>query len=320
MKPNRQWGFEMAEFSELQQSEIARLAQEAFKRSFEDPAQLKDAGGKLVAAGLPWLSRCEKLISNLWSVIGIVVAMPLAYFGLEALADQRIQKGLDTQVTQKLDDEQGPLKSRLRQFSAFKGNLTDQFANNVDSATSKLLRFGCNAPGGAGEAGDGFVSCSPGVQGTGATSARAVQEMQDQMLLFKADPAKQRVLLRLSLLRVDDLESLLPVVLRLESPPLLSAGTASKRIELKTTDLPDTHEFVTASGQLRLYGPVANRGDQEPLAVDVDLTRHLRTKSDLHALRFRTEALAGPDGARVRGNERFYLQAIVVVTHSLPKD
>lgn len=306
----------MAEFTEVQQREISRLAEEAFLRSLADQAVLKETGRQLVAAGLPVMSRVEKWVGNLWSIAGVVVAVPLAYAGLQALADQRIQKGLETQVSQKLEDEKGPLKSRLVQFAAFKGSLSNQFANNVDSATTKLLRFGC----GSGLAGDGFVACGAGTAGVELGSARAVLETHDQTLHFKADPAKQRVLLRLGLMRIEDIDKLKTVALRLESPPLLSAGSSSKRFELKPSDLPDTHEFVTPSGQLRLYGAVANRGDQEPLEVDIDLTRHLRTKADLHALRFRAEPLEGPDAAKFRGSERFFLQATVVVTHSLPKD
>ena len=210
----------MSEFTEGQQLEIAQLAQAAFKRSLEDQAVLKDAGGKLVAAALPMLSRCEKWVGNLWSVIGIVVAMPLAYFGLQAMADQRIQKGLETQVSQKLEDEKGPLKSRLLKFDVFKGTLTNQFADNVDSATSKLLRFGCSTAGASGF-GDGFAPCVSGTN-PGSSRARDVQEVHEQTLLFKANPSKQQVLLRLSLTRIDELEMLQRVALRLESLPLLS--------------------------------------------------------------------------------------------------
>ena len=309
----------MAEFTEVQQREISRLAQEAFVRSLADQTVLKETGSKLVAAGLPVLCRVEKWVANFWSVAGVVVALPLAYIGLQALADQHIQKGLESQVSQKLEDEKGPLKSRLLQFATFKGILSNQFANNVDSATTKLLRFGCS-PRPAGDAGEGFATCGVGLAGAALGSARAVLETHNQMLHFKADPGKQRVLLRLGLMRIDDIEKLKSVALRLESPPLLSPGSGSKRFELKPSDLPDTHEFVTPSGQLKLYGAVANRGDQEPLEVEIDLTRHLRTKADLHALRFRAEPLEGSDAAQVRGSERFFLQATVVVTHNLPKD
>lgn len=130
------------------------------------------------------------------------------------------------------------------------------------------------------------------------------------------------MLLRLRLSPIDPVEQLQSVGVRLQSPNLLSITPANPQhaLILDKTDLPGSHEFVHPSGLLKLIGGVADLDDKQPLRVDIDITRLLRDKVDLHALRFRAEPL--PDarpGARP-GAERFYMHAVVIVTHSLPKE
>jgi hypothetical protein len=267
------------------------------------------------------LLKVEKALSTWWGIVGVILAIPLASAGAASAVQKLLDRGLESQVQSALSKEDGPVKSTLKKFNVFSGKLSEQFAQNVDSATSKLLRFGCNPVGTAML--DGFPSCVPPKTRDGASGqARDVLEVHDQTLIFKASKGSQRVFLRLRLSPIDSVEALVGVGLRLQSPNILSTDSSGTQhtMVLAKTDLPDTHDFIDPSGLLKLYGGVADLDDQQPLRLDLEITRLLRDKADLHALRFRAEPLPGATPGTHPGAERFYVHAVVIVTHHLPTE
>jgi len=310
----------MASFNEDQRIVIRSIATDEAERQIKESPIAKSRIEAVVVEKLPRVHKLEKLLSSWYGIVGIVVAVPLASAGAAAALQALLDKGVQQLVKTEIESENGPVKKHLSVFSKFRGNLSAQFEKSVDSATSKLLRFGCNPPGGV--AADGFPSCVQArTADTASVQARNVQEVNDQTIIFKAND-NQRVLLRLRLSPVDEASVLARVGLRLQMPPLLAVGGGTQHnIKVEAKDLPDTHDFVMPeSGLLRLYGPVFDKSDREPLHVDMDLTRHLRRDADVHAIRFRSEPLPGGGRPASAGSERFYFHAIVIVTHNLPKD
>ena len=308
----------MASFTEDQRIVIRALAAEEAQRELDQSPLIKTRVEAAVGDKLPRLQKLEKLLASWVGIVGIVLAVPFASAGATWALKSVLDKGVEQHIKSELNDERGPVKTQLNLFSKFRGNLSAQFEKSVDSATSKLLRFGCNLP--PSPPIDGFPQCSHArALDSASEQARNVQELNDQTLVFKANE-NQRVLLRLRLSPVDDTQALARLGLRIEMPPLLSTAQDGRyEIKIDKKDLPDSHDYVQVdSGLLRLYGAVADRSDRETLAVDLDLTRHLRKHADVHALRLRSEPLEGL--ARAKGSERFYLHAIVIVTHHLPKD
>lgn len=311
----------MSEFSEDQRIVIRALIADEASRQLKESAELKKRIDAVVDEKLPWLTRLEKMLGTWYKLAGVVIAIPLASAGAAAGLQSLLSRGMESYLATELGKEDGPVKGALKKFNAFSGKLSEQFSHSVDSATSKLLRFGCNLTA-APAAVEGFPPCDPHhASNSPSIQARNVQEINDQTIVFKADD-NQRVLLKLRLSPIDGPEVLRTVGLRLQTPPLLATGgSETHNLRLEKQDLPDTHDFVDAqSGLLKLYGSVADRSDLEPLHVDIDITRHLRKKTDLHALRFRAETVSADPTTRNKGSERFYLHAIVVVTHSLPKE
>jgi len=307
----------MPEFSEDQRIVVKALVADEFARQVKESAELKDKVAQLVGQKLPRLSWVEKVLSSWYGLLAVIISFPLAAAGGYTALQRVLDAGVGSHVRQELNRDEGPLKTTLNRFSLFSGKLADQFANSVDSATTKLLRFGCNSP--RSPAIDRFPPCVP-QQSSASLQAANVLEVNDQTIIFKANQ-NQRVLLRLQLSRIDAPELLQHVGLRIHMPSLLSTTEGpDSAVKIESKDLPDTHKFVDEkSGLLKLYGSVSDAGDQEPLRVDIEITRFLRKKSDLHALRFRAEPTS--EGAlRASGSERFFIHALVVVTHNLPKE
>jgi hypothetical protein len=311
----------MAEFSEDQRIVIRTLAGDEAAKKLRDSPELTARIDDSIAKRLPKLQKVERLLASWYGLLAIVLAVPFASAGIVSAFLAMVDKPLKTQVLSEISKEDGPIKSTLRKFDLFSGNLAKQFARSVDSATTKLLRFGCNVPQSKSIV-DGFPACSPPKRDDKASlQARNVQEVNDQTLIFKADTNTQRVLLQIRLYPVDGREQLDRIGLRLQMPPLFSTGNATESLKLSKADLPDTHDFVhTGSGLLRLYGSVSDRSDSEPLHVDLELTKHLRKGGDIHALRFLAESLPGIASSNSPGSERFFLHAIVIVTHNLQRE
>jgi hypothetical protein len=306
----------------LAAQEAARLLKEGEEaRAKAEAEAVKGQVRQSLGETMPRLLKLEKIISTWWGLAGVVIGIPLALVGANSQVQKLLDKGLDERVKTEINRHDGPVNSSLKKFNAFSGKLSEQFAQNVDSASSKLLRFGCNAAGSAPV--QGFPSCLSAVDsGSASVQARDVQELYDQSIVFKADKERQRVLLRFRLNPIDGVDALKGVGLRLQSPNLLSTDRSGKQhtMALSKADLPPTHDYLHPSGLLKLYGGVADADDQEPLRMDIEITQLLRDKADLHTLRLRAEPLPDARPGVHPGAERFYLYAVVIVTHRLPKE
>lgn len=311
----------MAEFVEDQRIVIRALAEEEAARVLNARQLAQDASldtkvGRVIDGKLPRLLAVERVLSTWWGIMAIVVAVPLASAGAIGVAKSLLDSGLKRHVDTAMQDETGPIQTSLKRLDSFSGKLSAQFDKHVDSANSKLLRFGCNKAGAVPV--DGLAACLPvRTLDSAPSQARDILEVHDQTLIFKANRETQRVHLQLRLSPIDGVDALKNVGLRLMTPNILSTERAGVHhtLNLVKTDLPDTHDFIDGGGLLKLYGGVADLDDQQPLRIEVEITRLLREKADLHALRFRAEPL-GPTGrAAHRGGERFFVHAVVVVTH-----
>lgn len=308
----------MSQFDEDQRIVIQALAAQEAARVIKESDAVRAQLGQALDARIPRLMKVEKLISTWWGLLAVIISVPLAAAGFLTLASSKLDATLASHLSKELAKESSPVLSTKKELRAYSGRLSEQFAANVDSATSKLLRFGCN-PAGSPVLSE-FPDCVSGGQDAAYSQARDVLEWHDQTLIFKASRSSQRVLLRLRLSPVDSVEELSCVGLRLESPPLMSTARGGKThtLKLEKRHLPDTHDFLDDSGLLRLYGSISDEDDQQAIRLDIEISDLLRKDADLHALRFRAEPLPCAAPSRFPGAERFYVHAVVVVTHSLP--
>lgn len=155
----------MSQFDEDQRIVIRTLAAEEAARVLKENGVVSAQIGQAFKDKLPRLMSLERVLGNWWGIVGIIIAVPLASAGAASLVQKFLDKGFETHLTTELAKEDGPVKSAVKRFNVFSGKLSEQFAQNVDSASSKLLRFGCN-PSGAGAPVHGFPDL-PAAQGRG---------------------------------------------------------------------------------------------------------------------------------------------------------
>jgi len=313
---------------ENQRIVICALAEQVAERVYTEASALRNAQQAdllkaqvqaAVEAKLPRLLRLERLFANWWAIVGAFVAIPFATAGLATWMGKQIDRPVAERVQAEFKRDDGPVRQELKTFANFTNRLAEQLEQNVDSASAKLLRFGCNAPS-AGVV-DGFPACV--VAAGGNSTARDAIDLHEQSIVFKANKESQRVFVRLRLSPVDSRDALRRVGLRLTSPNLLSREATGGQhvIALKRENLPPKErDFLHPGGALKLYAGVADGDDAEPLRSEIEITPLLRDGTDLHTLRLRAERLPDAPAAAAAGAERFYLHAVVVVTHRLRKE
>lgn len=203
----------MASFNDDQRIVIRTLAAEEAERQIKESGHVRTRIDGAIAEKLPRLQRLEKILGSWYGLLGVIVAVPFASAGAAVAVQAILDKGLEQHVKSELESENGPVKKQLNVFSKFRGNLSAQFEKSVDSATTRLLRFGCNLP--SGTTTDGFPPCELARPLDSASlHARDVQEVNDQTIVFKANE-NQRVLLRLRLSPIDGADALARVGLRI---------------------------------------------------------------------------------------------------------
>ena len=284
-----------------------------------------------IQSTLPRLYRLEQWGRHWSGVLAIIVAIPLASAGAMALLQKGLSDNVGTEVKKIVDAPDGPVMKRFKGLREYQGGLAETLGNQVDSATYKSMRFGCNETGNVRQRPVSGIPACPGATRAAVSDeeaqAQSIQELREQSLVFKADRAHQRILLRLTLDGVDSREVLSQVGLEIRRPPLLSVGAgADFGIALKEANLPEGYKFLarlnhggTQASLLKLYG-ATSVSDQEPLRVNIDITEFFpMTGESIHTLRFLSQPLPGKAGV---SSARFYIHAVVIVTHKLdlPKE
>ncbi|HYF43005.1 MAG TPA: hypothetical protein VEA35_11255 [Ramlibacter sp.] len=261
---------------------------------------------------IPRLMRFEELTRPVVAGIALAVALPLSYLGLNAL----VEKQAATTFNHLHDKQEDGPKVLLKKFSA---RLKETFEGQVDSATFKLLRFGCNSETAASPA-PKFPVCAAAMSGATLQAKFALDE-EEQTIAFAARPQHQSVKLALALRPVDPQNVLKRVALQIEWLPLDvrdAERKTAKKIVLDASKLSKADYLVKGDQGpvLGLYG-VSDGMDQEAINMEIDLTEALKPiNSTLHQLKIR--AVSHPEGQeQVDGTERFFLRALVSVNHKV---
>lgn len=258
---------------------------------------------------IPRLMRLEEILKPIVAGVALAVAMPLTYFGLNAL----VEKQAKTTFAELHDkDPAGPM-AKLRGFSS---RLKETFEGQVDSATFKLLRFGCNAQGVT--PASNFPNCVGPSSGATVQAKFALDE-EEQTIAFAARPKHQNIKLALALRPVDPQNVLKRVALQIEWIPLdvrSDESPTAKKIALIAEKVNKDDYLVTdpKGSVIVLYG--LNDGmEREAMNLEIDLSDAMKDiKSTLHQIRVKAVPLP-PALAPLDGTERFFLRALVSVNH-----
>lgn len=241
---------------------------------------------------------------------------------------------IEAKVKTTIDQAEKASESPVNQLSSNVTNmsktLVSTFESQVDSATFKILRFGCSPKGTT--VGNRVPACT-----AVADPANVFQAVEDQTILFVANPAKQIVRLDIALAPIDRLEILEPLLLQLyaEPPPMRDDGSGSAGrgpLLLKATDLIDeaSGRGVLQDGRLRL----ATSG--LPMQVSINLTSALAERNLAGPIRLRFVVMkeapgsGGASGApaagaasatsyvQASGQSIFFLRTITSAHHRIP--
>jgi hypothetical protein len=262
-----------------------------------------------LAQRIPRLMRFEQFLKPVVAGITLAIGLPLSYFGLEALVEKHATQTFKTiQET----DENGP----LHKLKAFSSGLKATFEGQVDSATFKMLRFGCNAEGLNPAA--KFPGCAA-ASTTASQQAQAALDEEEQTIAFAARPKLQNITLALVLRPVDTPDALSHVALDIDWIPLdiRKGGTRQKKtIQLDISQVAKRGFFLDKDGGLlALYG-VASGLEDQTLNLTIDLTSALKDiDADLHQIRVRAVPNPKDEAKAFNGTERFFLRALVSVNH-----
>ena len=265
-----------------------------------------------LARKIPRLMKLEEFMKPIAAAIVVLIGLPLSYFGLQFLVEKHADATFTKIQQQSQKDPDGPL-GKLKSFSS---GLKETFEGQVDSATFKLLRFGCTQD--IYQPANSFPVCS--VPASGATQqAKAAVDEDEQTIAFAARPKHQTIKLVLALRPVDPQTVLNRVALLVEWVPLDVRSTENKtvkRIKLDKSKVSKTDYLVEVKGvgALGLYG-LSDGMDNQALNIEIDLTDALKEiNSPLHQIRIK--AVSHPDTTEaLNGTERFFLRAQVSVNH-----
>ena len=278
--------------------------------------QVSEIVGKEIEASLtrkiPRLMKLEEFTRPIVAAGLLVIGLPLSYVGLQYLVEKHASATFKDIHQQSQKDPDGPL-GKLKSFST---GLKETFEGQVDSATFKMLRFGCTQD--FYQPANNFPVC--GVPATGATQqAKAAVDEDEQTVAFAARPKHQSIKLVLALRPVDPQTVLNRVALVIEWVPLdiRSADNKTvKRIKIDKSKVSKIDYLVEVKGNaaLGLYG-LSEGMDNQALNIEIDLTDALKDiNSPLHQIRIK--AVSHPDATEtLNGTERFFLRAQVSVNH-----
>ncbi|MCG2592984.1 hypothetical protein LZ009_09345 [Ramlibacter sp. XY19] len=270
--------------------------------------RLKDVVDKRV----PRLVKLEQFMHPFILIGTLLVAVPGCMYGLYAFAQHYAEEKMKTMAS----DEKGPL-ANLNQFSS---QLRETLSKEVDSATFKLLRYGCTVEDS--EAAPNFDTCAA-LNSPAALQAQFAGTEDSQTISFAASP-RQNVKLTLMLRPVDVQTKLKRVGLRLFWLPLdvkNPRNAAGRPIELndEVVSRSEDRDFRVADSKgpiLQLYG--LKRGiEDQTLEVELNLTPALDAfNSNLHQIKVLTVPRPGSE-QQLDGTERFFLRAVVSVNHRI---
>jgi hypothetical protein len=293
----------------------------------KDDARFVEAVGAVLEKRIPHVVQVERFLSTT-----VLVVTALSAFGLLALAAwagrvvwQKDQEEYIKATIRKVEeDPTGPVGSLSTSFNNMSKTLGSTFESQVDSATFKVLRFGCTPPNAQGVA--GFPACA-----STAAAAGMFQSADDQTILFVANPATQVVRLDISVYAIGDNERLIPLLLQVYAePPAVRAtsNSARKTVCLRPEQLGSGSGELLQDGRLRL---VISSGVIQQASIDLTPSLKELKLSGPIQLRFaavkedptsRSESACSGDGSKVygpaTGTELFFVRTITSAYHRIP--
>jgi hypothetical protein len=281
-----------------------------------DSDSLDQQVARAVEKQLPHLIKIERYLTVpivIWGLVSSIGLLGIGAWGAKIVWDQmRDQEVKDAAHSAQiiLEAPDGSVTRLSSNVSKIASSLDKTFGSQVDSASFKLLRFGCNLPNIKPEA--GFPSCA-----ALAEKGERFRAEQDLTIFFVATPKHQTIKLELSLYPIDALASLEEPVLLLQiylQPPSVRPGTASSRqpLLLLPADVKSTSEFVQ-DGRLLLSN------GEKTLDAAIDLTRFIDADSSgsTHELRFVAVRADGKEYKEAPGTARFYVESVIFAHHRL---
>jgi hypothetical protein len=250
-------------------------------------------------------------------VVAVVIAAPLSIVGLKHLMDESIKAEFDRGSR----SPDSPLVKLRSGFDSFSSTLKATLDGQVDSATFKMLRFGCNeydhrlAPN--------FPGCVKQSHGAAVAQAQSAVDEDEQTIAFAGRTAQQKVTLSIALRPVDPPDVLHRVALEIEWTPLdvAKVGASSKsrrKLKLAKANVAELGRgfFLEEATAFALYG-VAESMSEQALNATIDITDALKDiPGNLHQLRIR--AVKNPNSDEpINGTERFFLRAVISVNHKV---
>ncbi len=268
---------------------------------------------RAVEKQLPHLIKIERYITVPIVVWGLVSSLGLLGVGAwgakivwDKMRDQEVQDAARSAKTI-LESPDGSVTRLSSNLSNIATTLDKTFGSQVDSASFKLLRFGCTRPGIAPD--EDFPSCQ-----TLAGKAAEFRALNNVTLFFVASPKHQTVRLELSVYSIDGAPQLENLVLQIYlQPPSIHQALVSARqpLLLSPDDVTSTSGFVQDGRLLISNG-------EKTLDATVDLTRFIDADAgNTHELRFVVLRADGKGYTEAPGTARFYIRSVIFAYHRL---
>lgn len=292
----------------------------------EKDARFKEAVATVVEGRLPHLWAIEKYLSA--GVIVFTLLVSVGVLGLATWAAQVLWRSHEeTFIKESLAKEERDPSGFVSRISSNVQNmsktLNTTFESQVDSATFKILTFGCATTRSADTT--GFPDCD-------ATGAKAVQiqVLDDKTILLVANPGRQRIQLDLSVCPVDVVSKLEPLYLQIiaEPPPLRATQNSRGRkpLSLLPKQLRDKGGEIIQDGFIRLVSDSSTLTeasiDLTPSLKDLNFSGPIELRFEVWKERTPTPGAGpSPEGKYepASGKELFFLRTLTSTYHSIPQ-
>lgn len=259
---------------------------------------------------LPHLVHVERYLTAsimVWTLLGAAGLLTLGGWGAKIIWEEMENQRVAAAVERNLASDHGPM-TRLTNMTT---HLHETFRNQVDSASFKVLRFGCTAAG-AGAAAD-FPPCR-----NEADPAQQFKALEEQTIPFVANLRQQNVRLELSIYPID-VDALEPLLLEIYLEPTSVRPTAAKPARTLIALQP---AHVSSNSDFLQHGRLNVANGSQILEATIDLTSFMQERmgektGNTHQLRLRPVIEQDNQFKPASGTERFYVRTIIFTHHRI---
>jgi len=294
---------------------------DAIAISKDDPRFANEVD-EVLQAKLPHIVKLERYLNwavAVWTILGGIGLLGVAGWGASIVFKKLQDESVDTAVKTRLAEPTGPVAKIAARMSNMSKTLNSTFETQVDSASFKVLKFGCTLP---------KAPPMPGVRPCAGPSLPEALLIEERSVSFVASPGKQTVQLDIQLIpgSTADLEPLL-LEIRAQSAPTApeSSGSGTGHLlMLKPAQLMVGKQYLQ-DGRLRLHSVTSI------WSVSIDLTPSLQPLELDRATQLRFIVVrevpaqgAGSSGppkyAQTRDLDVFLLRTVTSAYHRIPQD